>query len=62
MVIIRERDRERQRDRETERQRERKYKKRRKMLNTTLFRLINNKKYWEILYFKALYQQHVDFE
>ena len=35
---------ERQRERETERQRERKYKKRRKMLNTTLFRLIQQQK------------------
>ena len=38
MVIIRETE------RETERQRERKYKKRRKMLNTTLFRLIQQQK------------------
>ena len=33
-----------ERQRETERQRERKYKKRRKMLNTTLFRLIQQQK------------------
>ena len=38
-----------------------KYKKRRKILNTILFGLIQQQEIWEILYFGDLYQHHIDF-